>query len=337
MLSAIDKQSPYFLPSYANWAEQHPLMDAQQEREKLLLHEKLYRQLFLLLCLEHERWLKKQYKDLDLSNEHWQETLWEKRPYSRHLISLVKKSRQNRDKVENTMQRWLEVRDFILASNIRLVLKLAHKHSNENFSLLELVQEGQFGMVRALERFDCSRELRFSTFATPWIIQFIRLAIKKTGRLVYVPNNVQDQVLRTKQLILKSQQQAGRSVKTFELAKKMDLSTQEINELISYGMPTFSLNEPIGDDSQDIFQDGVESNAPTPEQKLEQQRTRKHIQQLLKAVTPRQAMVLKMRYGINMPRTYGYQEIATQLNLSRERVRQIENETLKKLADQAPA
>lgn len=324
--------------SYANafrfWTDHYPLLTAKEEVEWLTKHETLYFQLLKEVHVGRREWFAERYVELDLTGDDWLDVLWHKRPFMKDVIEAAK---QNLDKKKNssitsTMSELNQVREHLMASNIRLVMKVAHQHYDDTLSFFDLVQEGQFGLMRAMERFETGRGLRFSTYATHWVTQFIRLAIKKSNRLVRIPTNVQDQMQRVKKAMIQSQQNRGRGgISRTELAQITDLDSKAVDDMSQMMQPVYSLHERRHDDSDQMPIDDLDSNTPSPEAINELAETQAHVNELLDSLPARERLILRMRYGIDMPQEYGYREIADQLDLSRERVRQIELELVKKL------
>lgn len=318
--------------AYQGWATQYPLLNAADELEWLKKHEALYFELVKHVHIGRQLWFAERYPELDLTGEDWLEVLWGKRPFMKDILQAARESQEHNPDIRRCLSQLNKVREHLLASNIRLVMKVAHKHFDEALSFYDLVQEGQFGLMRAMERFETARGLRFSTYATHWITQFIRLAIKKNSRVVRIPTNVQENMQRVKRTMAQSQQLGyGQSLPRSELAKRAEVDDQSVDSLLILMQSTSSLHERFFDDSDQLPIDMVEADVPNPEQQTEQTEASKHIDTILAGLPKRDQLILKMRYGIGMPQEYGYREIAEQLDLSRERVRQIESELVKKL------
>ena len=320
------------LTGYNVWSEQFPLLTASEERHRLLEHERLFYELVIGCAEQDPEWFQQRYPTLDLSGNDWLKVLWTRRPNGRDIVTWMQ--RQPASALTPVFDQWLAVRDFLIASNIRLVFKVAHRHTDRGLSLLDLAQEGQFGLIRALERFRCDKELRFSTYATHWITQYIRLAIKKQTRTVSIPTNVQDDMVRTHRALAQAQQQQGRRVSVSELARLSDQPYEVTEQLMSLTLPVHSLDDSLSDDSDVSGLDLLDSDLERPESEHDKTTHQGLVQDLLTRLTTREQQILTMRYGIGMGAEYGYREIADQLNLSRERVRQLEKQALAFLQDQ---
>ncbi|EAR09446.1 sigma-70 family RNA polymerase sigma factor [Reinekea blandensis] len=314
------------LSGYDVWSDQYPLLSAETERDRLWEHEQAFQALVIGCAEHHPDWFRDKYTTLDLSGPDWLNVLWERRPTGSDIVELMRL--ESKPDLNPIFERWLSVREFLIASNIRLVFKVAHRHTERGLSLLDLAQEGQFGLVRALERFRCDKELRFSTYATHWITQYIRLAIKKQTRTVPIPTNVQDDLARTNRALARAQQQQGRPVSVTEFARLSNQSTDAAEHLMSLNAPVQSLDERLSDDSEVSALDLLDSDLARPESEHERSDNQERVQALLAHLTSREQQILAMRYGIGMGAEYGYREIADQLNLSRERVRQLEKQAL---------
>lgn len=322
-----------YLPGYDTWSEQFPLLNAEQEREHLLYHEQLYYELVVGCAQVNRSWFQTNYPGLELTGDDWLDVLWERRPVGRDIVTLMQSSRDRRLKRQFT--EWLSTREFLIASNVRLVFKVAHRHLDRGLSLPDLAQEGQFGLIRALERFRCDKGLRFSTYATHWITQYIRLAIKKQSRVVSIPTNVQDDMHRTSRALVQIQQHTGRQVGVNELASFLQQSADVTRQLMSLNQPAHSLDDPLTPQSETTAKDNLIADAARPDMSQARDEERAVVAQLISHLPAREQLVLEMRYGINMPAEYGYREIAEQLALSRERVRQLEKQALTTLQNQA--
>lgn len=330
----LDSQD-FYADVYEVWTENVSLMSAAKERETLAHHEGLYRSLVDALDNHSKKRFVKDYPELDLTTDEWRDFLWEKRPFSRHIVDAIDRMQAESfdKKLADTYREWLSVREQVLSSNVRLVLKVAHQHHDAHLEFLDLVQEGQFGLIRALERFDSAQTWRFSTYATHWVTQFIRLAIKKQTRTVSVPTNVQDRLSRYRRAVVQSQQRTGRRTRHDEVAELADTDVEDLVSTLALGMPIRSLNEPLGDEEGDqTSQDLLAASTESPEVLTEETERKEQVRAILDSLSHRERIILEMRYGIDMPQAYGYREIADQLKLSRERVRQIEAETLSRLA-----
>lgn len=321
------------LSGYDAWSERFPLLAAAEERAKLQRHEDLYYELVYSCAQANRSWFSQRYPETKPDEDGWFSRLWEKRPTGRDIVTLINQSKDTC--LIERFDEWLAIREYLIASNIRLVFKVAHRHTDRGLSLLDLAQEGQFGLIRALERFRCDKELRFSTYATHWVTQYIRLAIKKQTRVVSIPTNVQDEMMRLNKAIVRAQQSDGRTVSATEVARRREENMDRADQLISLARPSQSLDDPLVPGSNLTAMDSLAADSASPELAHHGEEQRALVSRLISYLSPREQMIVEMRYGINMPTEYGYREIAEQLNLSRERVRQLEKQALAYLHDQA--
>lgn len=323
--------------SYDVWTEHFELMTAAEERRILQRHEDLYKRLVDAISSHYQGWYQDNYAELNLTLSDWREVLWQKRPFGRHIVYTTKlqlRAEKTNASVQQDFQQWLAVREHIIARNVRLVLKVAHQHHDDHLEFADLVQEGQFGLLRALERFEAGRGWRFSTYATHWITQFIRLALKKHSRTVSIPTNVQDRLLRYHRAAAQTQQQLKRKVTNGEIAQLAQASVDDVRTVLPLGLPVASLDEKTSDsESSSTAVDFLESDAVTPEEAASREQQKRLVKRILQKLPARECLIMRMRFGIDMSQSYGYREIADQLNLSRERVRQIELETLSRLGE----
>lgn len=324
----VDDRS--YSEGYRFWAEHYPLMDAEEEKQWLTQHQDSFERMVRQLVEQQLDWFKQKYADLDWSQGSPFEVLWQKRPYMRDITYWMQGAYKDDERMNEWWRELREARDHIIASNVRLVMKIAHQHPDDELSFFDLVQEGQFGLMRALDKFDVALGLRFTTYAHYWVVQFIRLAIKKDGRLVRIPTNVQEEVSKAKRHIVQTQQREGTAISHRLLASNEELDSQRLHDYLALMQPVYSLNEARGDEGDLEHLDFLEGEED-PEQDAVVQGDKQFVASVLHQLPSRERMILAMRYGIGHGKEYGYREIAEQLHLSRERVRQIEHTMLAQL------
>ncbi len=235
-------------------------------------------------------------------------------------------------KLRVTIEQADEARDELVRANARLVISIAKRYQNLGLPLLDLIQEGNIGLLRAIDRFEPARGLRLSTYATWWVRQAINRAVANQGRTVRLPAYLQDRLHKMQRVTQDLEQTLGRAPNDEELADALTITAEEVHTMRVAAVPVTSLDDPFSDDEDDSPIAQLEDTEVIPLDELVARRMlREAMERALEELPARYAMILRMRYGMDgdKPRTLEY--IAQKLNLSRERVRQIERDAFTRL------
>lgn len=224
-----------------------------------------------------------------------------------------------------------DARDRMIRSNLRLVVHVAGQYSHRNVPLMDLIAEGNIGLMKAVERFRADKGTRFSTYATWWIRQHIRRALQTCGPTVRVPGYMVELISRWKRVRQALTEECGREPAAREVAERMDISPQRLR-MIRNALNAMTTGERSPDMSWVLEGTIADEHAVLPEQELFDQSDRELIQRCLDAISEREADVLRLRYGFDTGEPMTLEKIGERLRLTRERIRQIESEALHKLS-----
>ena len=225
-----------------------------------------------------------------------------------------------------------KAREQMIKANLRLVVKIARDYEGIGLPLLDLISEGNIGLMKAVERFDPSKGGKLSTYGSWWIKQSIKRALANQSKTIRLPVHLVDKISKMRRTAMRLQEELGREPTDDELASELDLPTSRVTQMRLAAIRPASLDAPIGDEDSNNFAEVVQDeNAFTPYEELEEKTITNMLQDMVKTLDPREATILRYRFGLDGGPERTLEEVGQKFGVTRERVRQIQNIALRKL------
>ena len=253
--------------------------------------------------------------------------------YAEHLLDTgAKMTRAMKRDVKIIAKEGKAARAHLLEANLRLVVSLAKRYTGRGMPLLDLIQEGNLGLIRAMEKFDYTKGFKFSTYATWWIRQAITRAIADQARTIRIPVHMVETINKVKKVSSQLLHEYGHDPSAEEIAERLDMPVDKVREIMRVAQEPVSLETPIGEEEDSHLGDFIpDDDAPVPAEAASQTLLKEQLADVLKTLTPREEKVLRLRFGLEDGRPRTLEEVGKEFNVTRERIRQIEAKALRKL------
>ncbi len=234
--------------------------------------------------------------------------------------------------LQETIFEGIAARDHLIRANTRLVVSIAKKYIGRGVPFLDLIQEGNLGLMKAVEKFEYQRGYRFSTYATWWIRQTITRAIADQGRTIRVPVHMSDRIRRLYRRAQEIEQERGERPTPEELAEEFDIEPRKVQWMMRVSWQPLSLERPVGEDEDSELSNFIEDEeTPTPPDTTYRGMLRERLEEAMRGLSPREVRILRMRFGLQNGESYTLEEVGKKFGLTRERIRQIEGQALRRL------
>ncbi len=239
---------------------------------------------------------------------------------------------ERREELRRLIEDGWKAREHLITANSRLVISVAKKYMGRGVPFLDLIQEGNIGLIRAIKKFDYRRGHKFSTYATWWIRQAVTRAIADQGRTIRVPVHMGDQINKLLRVQHHLTQKLGRTPEIEELAEELGVPPKKVEYMIKVARRPLSLEMPTDDEEDSVLGDFIEDkDTPAPDEAATQNLLREHLESILNTLPPREVRILQLRYGLLDGQAYTLEEVGRKMGVTRERVRQIEAQALSRL------
>ncbi len=257
-------------------------------------------------------------------------------PVRMYLKEIGKVDLLTADQEKELAQRMIDgdetAKDELCEANLRLVVSIAKRYVGRGMQFLDLIQEGNLGLIKAVDKFDHTKGFKFSTYATWWIRQAITRAIADQARTIRIPVHMVETINKLIRIQRQLIQELGREPEAEELAQEMGMTVEKVREIMKISQEPVSLEKPIGEEEDSHLGDFIpDDDAPSPADQAAFTLLKEQLLEVLKGLTPREEKVLRLRFGLDDGRTRTLEEVGKEFNVTRERIRQIEAKALRKL------
>jgi RNA polymerase primary sigma factor len=239
---------------------------------------------------------------------------------------------EEKRRLEELVREGEAAREHLIKANTRLVVSVAKKYRGNGMPFLDLIQAGNVGLIKAVDKYDHRRGTKVGTYATWWIRQAITRALIEQGRTIRIPVHMSDNIRRLYKVAQKLEQDLGRRPTPQEIAEQVDMEPSKVRWLLRVSRRPLSLDKPVDDEGETEFGSFIEDkSSPSPTQRAEQHLLRENLEEMLSKLSPREVRVLRLRFGLQDGETHTLKEVGKKLGVTRERIRQIERKALRKL------